>query len=59
VVSILLYAACKLYAKFITRRISVITESLLNEEQNAFEEVLEWSAYSKFNNSWKDVENII
>jgi hypothetical protein len=36
-----------------------ITERLLNEEPNAFEEVLEWSAYLKFKNSWKGVENII
>jgi hypothetical protein len=36
-----------------------MNEPMLNVGQKAFEEGVEWTACLLFNNSWKNVENII
>jgi hypothetical protein len=50
-----LLLAYRLYIKIFLGRISVINESLLNEEGGG----LEWATYLQFNSSWKDLESII
>jgi hypothetical protein len=56
----LLCAAYELYSTIISRRINVISDpSLMKNKTDLEEESLVWIAYLQFNNSWKDIQNII